>query len=157
MRDTFHHAAVAHERISEVVNNVVARAVELRRQGFLRNRHPHRIRNALPQRSGSGFHTRGVAHFRVARGSGVQLAETLQIVQRNIVARQMQQAVNQHRAVTVGQHEAVAVSPGRVLRVMVQEITPQDFGNISHTHWGTRVTGIRFLYTINRKHAQSIR
>lgn len=38
----------------------------------------------------------------------MQLAETLQIVQRNIVARQMQQAVNQHRAVTV-ENKAVTI------------------------------------------------
>ncbi|SBL84089.1 Uncharacterised protein [Klebsiella oxytoca] len=156
VRDTFHHAAVAHERISEVVNDVVARAVELRRQGFLRNRHPHRIRNALPQRSGSGFHARGVAHFRVARGSGVQLTEVLQLFDWQIVAGEVQQAVDQHRAVTVGQHEAVAIGPGRVLRIMVQEITPQDFGNVSHTHRGTRVAGFGFLYCVHAQRTNSV-
>ncbi|VUS83581.1 hypothetical protein SB6422_02459 [Klebsiella huaxiensis] len=81
MGDTFHHAAIAHEGVSEVVNNVVARTVELRRQRFLRNRHTHRIGNTLTQRTGSGFNTRGVTHFRVTRRFGMQLAEALQIVQ----------------------------------------------------------------------------
>ncbi|VUT15011.1 hypothetical protein SB6421_01251 [Klebsiella huaxiensis] len=79
--DTFHHAAVAHEGVGEVVNNVVTRTVELRRQRFLRNRHTHRIGNTLPQWPGGGFDTRGVTHFRMARRFGMQLAEALQIVQ----------------------------------------------------------------------------
>ncbi len=37
---------------------------------------------------------------------------------------------------------------------MFQEITPQDFGNVSHTHRGTRVTGSGFLYCV---HATSAR
>ncbi|VUS99972.1 hypothetical protein SB6422_03396 [Klebsiella huaxiensis] len=109
--DTFHHAAVAHEGVSEVVNNVVARTVELCRQRFLRNRHTHRIGNTLTQRTGSGFNTRGVTHFRVTRSFRVQLAEVFQLFNRQIITGEVQQTIDQHRAVTVGQHEAVAVSP----------------------------------------------
>ncbi len=34
MRNAFHHAAVAHEGVGEVVDDVVSRTVELRRRGF---------------------------------------------------------------------------------------------------------------------------
>ncbi|CAM3596774.1 hypothetical protein SB6411_05435 [Klebsiella spallanzanii] len=149
VRDTFHHAAIAHKRVSEVVNNVVARTVELRRQGFLRNRHPHRIGNTLTQRTGRGFNTRCIAHFRVARRFGMQLTEVLQLFNRQIITCEVQQAVNQHRAVTVGENKAVAVSPGRVLRVMVQEVPPQDFGNIRHPHRRAGVAGVGLLYCVH--------
>ena len=111
MRNAFHHAAIAHERVGEVVNDVVARTVELRRQGLLSNRHTHSVCNTLTQRAGGGFYASGVAHFRVTWSFGVQLTEVFQLFDRQIVAGEVQQAIDQHRAVAVGQHEAVAVSP----------------------------------------------
>ena len=74
MRDAFHHAAVAHEGVGEVVDDVVARTVELRRRGLLGDSHPDRVSDTA-QRTGGGFHACGVADFRVTRGFGVQLAE----------------------------------------------------------------------------------
>ena len=97
MRDTFHHAAVAHESIGEVVNDVVTWTVKLRRQRFFCNRHTDCVGNTLTQRTGGGFHTSGVTHFRVTRSFRVQLTELLQFRQRQIVAGQVQQTVEQHR------------------------------------------------------------
>jgi len=42
------------------------------------------------------------------------------------------------------------------LRVVIQEITPQDFGNVSHTHRGARVTGFGLLYCIHPQRTNSI-
>ena len=154
--DAFHHAAVAHEGVGVVIDNVVARTVKLRRQRFFCNRHTYCVGNTLPQRTGGGFHTSGVTHFRVARSFRVQLTEVFQFFHRQIVTGEVQQAVDQHGAVAVGQHEAVTVSPGRILRVVFQEITPQDFGNVSHTHRGTRVTGFGFLYCVHAQRTNSI-
>ncbi len=64
----------------------------------------------------------GDAVLRVARRLGVQLAEVLQLLDRQVVAGQVQQRVEQHRAVAVGQHEAVAVGPVRVGRVVAQVV-----------------------------------
>src|SRR5690606_32241861 len=83
--DAFHQAAVAQERIGVVVHNVVARAVELRRQGFLGQRETNGVGNALPQRAGSGFDTRCVTVFRVPRDLGVQLTEVLDVVNGYVV------------------------------------------------------------------------
>ena len=156
VRNAFHHAAVAQERIGEVVNDVVARTVELCRQGLLSNRHTHGIRNALTQRTGSGFNASGVAHFRVTWSFGVQLTEIFQLFDWQIVASEVQQAVDQHRAMAVRQHETVAVCPCRVLRVVVKEITPQDFGDVSHAHRGARVAGFGFLYCVHAQRTNSI-
>ncbi len=94
--DAFHHAAIAHKRVGEVVDNVVTRAVELRRQRFFGDSHAHGVSDALAQRTGGGFHASGVAHFRVARGFRVQLTEVFQLVNRQVIAGEVQQAVNQH-------------------------------------------------------------
>ncbi len=61
VRNAFHHAAVAHEGVGVVVNDLVARTVELRRQGLLGNRHAHGVGDALAQRAGGGFNASGVA------------------------------------------------------------------------------------------------
>lgn len=60
MRNALHHATVAHKGICEVIDNVVARAVKLRREGFLGDSHADRIGYPLPQRPGGGFDARGV-------------------------------------------------------------------------------------------------
>ena len=96
MRNAFHHAAVAHECVGEVVNNVMTWTVELRGQGFLGNRHTHRVSNTLTQRAGGGFYTCGVTHFRVTWRFGVQLAEVFQLFNWQIVASEVQQAIDQH-------------------------------------------------------------
>ncbi len=101
VRNAFHHAAVAHEGVGVVVDDIVARTVELRRQSFLGNSHPDRVSDTLAQRTGGGFHARGVADFRVTRGFGVQLAEVFQLFNRQIVASEVQQAVNQHRTMAI--------------------------------------------------------
>ncbi|MNC08057.1 hypothetical protein D3C75_556280 [compost metagenome] len=96
VRNAFHHAAIAHERIGEVVNNVMTRTVELRRQRLLSNRHTHCVGNTLTQRAGGGFNACGVTHFRVTWGFGVQLTEVFQLFNWQGITCEVQQAVNQH-------------------------------------------------------------
>ena len=70
----------------------------------------------------------------MTRSFAVQLAEVLQLLHGQVVARQMQERINQHRAVTVGQHKAVAVAPMRVARVVVQMLAPQSDSYVGHAH-----------------------
>src|SRR3546814_2056186 len=69
------------------------------------------------------------------------LTEILQLLDRQVVAAQMQQRVEQHRAVPVRHDEAVAIRPLRIGRVVDKKIVPQDFGDISHAHRHARMTG----------------
>jgi hypothetical protein len=87
---------------------------------------------------------------------GVQLAEVLQLFDREIVAGQVQQRVDQHRAVAVGQHEAVAVRPLRIARVVLQVPAPQRHGDVCHAHRRTGVAGIGLLDGVHGKHADGI-
>src|SRR5450830_722513 len=147
--NAFHHAAITEEHIGVVVDDVVAGTVELRRQDFFRQGEAHGVGQALAERTGGGFHARGVAVFRVTWSAAVQLTEVLQVVDRQVVAGQVQQRVDQHRAMAVGQHEAVTVGERRVARVVLQVITPQYFGNIRHTHGGTGMAAVGFLHGIH--------
>ena len=109
VRHAFHQAAVAQEHISVVVDNIQAVFVELFGQQFFRQRKAHGIGNALAERAGGGFHAVGVAIFGVAGGVAVQLAEVFQIIDGNVVAGEVEQAIQNHRSVAVGQYKTVAV------------------------------------------------
>jgi len=153
MRDTFHHATITQKHVGIVIDDLVARLVEFRRQQLFRHRHSHCIGDTLAERAGGGFNTRRVAVFGMTRGLGMHLAETLQLIHGQIVTRQMQQRVDQHRAVSVRQHEAIAVSPLRVSRVVTQMAVPQYIGDLSHAHRRAGMTRIRLLHSIHRQHA----
>ena len=147
--NAFHHAAITHENVGVVVDNVMAWTVELRAHDFFGQGEAHSVGQTLTQRASSGFNARRVAQLRVARGTAVQLTEVFQVFDRQVIAGQVQQRVNQHRTVAVGQHEAVTVSECRVARVVLQIIAPQYFGDIRHTHRGTGMAAVGFLHGIH--------
>src|SRR3546814_12167897 len=77
---------------------------------------------ALPERPGGDFHARGVAALGMSRRLAAPLPELLDVVERQVVAGDVQQAVQQRRAVAGREHEAVAVGPQRIGRVVLQEV-----------------------------------
>ena len=117
--DTFHQAAIAHKGVSVVIDDIVVIAVELVGQNLLGQCHTHGVGDALTQRAGGGLNARRVAVLRVARSLGVHLTEVFQLFDGQIVAAQVQQRVDQHGAVAVGQDKAVAVSPVGVGRIVL--------------------------------------
>ncbi len=134
----------------------MSRLVKLRCQGAFGNRQPHRVSQPLAERAGGGLNARRIADLRVARRFGVQLAEVFQLLNRQIVAGEVQQAVEQHRGVTVGENKAVAVVPCRIGRVMLEEIVPQHFSDIGHAHWRAGMAGVGFLYRIHAQGADGV-
>ncbi len=92
-----------------------------------------------------------------ARRLAVQLAEFLQFGERQGVAGQVEQRVDEHRAVAVRQDETVAVGPLRVGRVVFQVAIPQRHRDFRHAHRGARVSRVGCLYTVNRQNADGVR
>ena len=124
MGNSFHQAAVAKEHVAIVVDYVETGAIELGSQNFFRQRHTYCVGDALSQRAGGSFHAGCVAIFGMAGSFGMKLAETLDLLHRQIVAGKVQQRINQHRAMPVGQHEAIAVSPLGVGGIVAQMMNP---------------------------------
>src|SRR5438477_7952855 len=81
--DAFHHAAVTAQREDIVIEQPKILSVEVARQPVGRDRHPDAGRNPLPQRAGRRLDTGGPMIFRVTRALAVELAEPLQIVERD--------------------------------------------------------------------------
>ena len=158
--DALHHAAVSHEDIGAVVDDGVAFAVELARQKFFGQCKTDGVRQALPERAGGGFHASCQTVLGVAGCLAVQLAEVLELRHRQCVSGQVQQGVQQHRRMAIGQHEAVAVEPVRVARIVFQMATrhafgrtwaPQGHGHVGHAHGRAGVPGVGLLHGVHRE------
>ena len=109
MADAFHQAAIAGEHVGMVIDDIVAK---FGGQLLLGQRHADRGGNALPQRSGRHFDALGVTILGMARGPGAELAKVFDLLDRHIlVAAQVEQAVEQHRAVPGGEDKAIAIGP----------------------------------------------
>jgi hypothetical protein len=158
VRNAFHEATVTKEHPGLVMDNVVSRPVELGGQHLLTHGHANGIRDALAQRTRGCLDRTARLEFRVACRLVAHLPEVLQLVDGEIlVASQVQQAVKQHRAMAIGQHEAVAIRPLRIGRVVFEIISPQDFGDIRHPHRGAGVTRVRRLDGIHAQCSDRIR
>ena len=128
-------------------------------QELLGDRHADAVGEALAERAGrdldAGRDVDAVA-LRVARRDRAPLAELLELVHREVVAGEVQDAVEQHRAVAGAEHEAVAVGPRRILRVVAHDAAEQDVGGRRHGHRQAGVPGVRLLDRVHRQRADRV-
>src|SRR5918996_4187611 len=89
----------------------VTRPVEVLRQEPLGYGHPDGVGEALPQRSRRGLDPGGVAALGVPGRARAPLPERLELLQRQVVAAEVEQRVEQHGGVAAGEHEPVAIGP----------------------------------------------
>ncbi len=119
LADPLHEAAVAGDDISAVVDDVGAIA---RREQSFRDGHADGRGEPLSERPRGRFDAWRMAVFRMARRPRIELAEALQFVPAHVrIAKQMQQRIEQHRTMSGGQHETVAVGPGRIGGIELHE------------------------------------
>src|SRR5574340_1299986 len=119
--DAFHQVAVADDRIGGVVDDLETGTVVTRRHLRFANRHAHRIGKPLPQRAGGGLYAWRMPPFGMPRCLAAPLAEIPDVVQRQVVTGEMQQAVEQHRTVPGREYEAVTVEPARITRIVPEQ------------------------------------
>ena len=152
--DAFHQAAVAGDHPGAVVDKVVT---EARSQVAFGHGHADGGGDALAQRTGGGFNAGGVAVLRVAGGVGAPLTEVADLVHRHgLEAGQVQQRVEQHRAVARREHEAVAVGPVGAVGVVLQEFGPEHRGDIGHAHGHALVPRLSLVDGVHREHADRV-
>ncbi len=152
--DAFHQAAIAGDHIGVVVDEPVAEAGG---EVALGQRHADRVGQPLAERPGRGLDPERMTVFGMARRAGAELPEAAQLVQGHVrIAGEIEQRVEQHRAVPGREHEPVAVGPIRMLRVVLQEPRPQHSGDVRHAHGHARVTGLRLLDRIHGQRADGV-
>ncbi len=163
--DAFHQAAVAQEHIGAVVDHGMVCPIELAGQQLLGQRHAHGIGKSLAQRTRRGFHARRDAVLGMAGGLAVQLAEILQLLHRQVITGEIEQRVQQHRRMSVGQHETIAVKPVWIARVVFQMAgrqialafwAPQGHCHVCHAHRCPGMAGVGLLHGIHCQCANGV-
>jgi hypothetical protein len=93
----------------------------------------------------------------MARRLGIELAEVLDVVDRHaLIAREVKQSVDQHRAMASRQHEAVAVRPVRRHRIEFEDSRKENGRHVSCAHWQPGMTGFGRLYGVHCEEPQGI-
>src|SRR5271165_2630103 len=84
------------------------------------------------------------------------LPKLLDVVERKVVASQVQHGVEQHTGVTVGENEAIAPGPMRVARIVTQISVPQCKGQWSQRHRSAGMTAVCFLHRVHGERSDGI-
>src|SRR5450759_5247866 len=154
--DPLLQVAVGADGVHEMIDQVVARPVELSREAALGNRHPDAIRESLAERSGRRLDTLRMYMLRVAGSERAPLAERLQVLERQPVAGQIEQRVEQHAGVAGGEQEAVSIRPARVAGGVAQELRPQRVGHRRHPHRGAGMARVGLLNGVHGKRPNGV-
>ncbi len=134
-----------------MIDDVVVGFVEARGEPLFRDRHADGVAEALTEGAGGHFDARCVAALGMAGRHAVPLAKALQFRERQRVAREVKQAVEQHGAVAGGEHEAVAIGPVRVRGIELHVLHPERVSHGRSAHGHTGVARIRLLDGICRE------
>ena len=115
LADALHEAAVAGDHVGVVIDDLIAVA---RVEQPLGERHADGVAEPLPERTGGGLDARRMAIFGMARRScepswRKRFSSSMSI---SGIAGEIEQRIEQHRAVAGREHEAVAVGPIRMAR-----------------------------------------
>ena len=154
--DALHHVAVAGEDVGEVVHDVRAIAVERRAEEALGDGHADGVGEALAEGPGGRLDAGRVPVLGVTGRPAAPLAERAQVVEAEVVARQMEQGVEQHAAVAGREHEAVAVGPRGVGRVEAQVAREQRVGRGRGSHGHAGMAGLGLLHAVDGEKADGV-
>src|SRR2546423_1508643 len=86
----------------------------------------------------------------------VQLTKALQLFQRQRITGEVEQRIQQHRTVTIGKHEAVAVGPERIGGIVLQVPPPEHLGDVRHPQGHAGMTAVGGLDRVDREEAQRV-
>src|ERR1039458_4033938 len=103
-----------------MIDDLVSRSVVVCRQMVFCDRHADGIGKSLTEGTGRRFHTRRHSALRMSRSLAAPLPKLFDLFQRQIVAGQMKQAVEQHRAMSGRQNKPVPIEPVWILRIVSQ-------------------------------------
>ncbi len=151
-----HHVAVRGEDVGEMLEELVPGPVVARGEVGLTQGHSERVADALPERAGRCFDAVGDVALRMARSLAPPLPEPFDLIEREIVARQMEQRVEERRSVPRGENEAVAIPPAWVLRVVTKKARPKDVSHGSRPHRQPGMTRVRRLDHVDREEAERV-
>ncbi len=90
------------------------------------------------------------------RCAAAPLTELLKVLKLQTQPKEVQQRIQQHRAMPGGEHEAVAPQPVRTLGVEAQEVMPKREGEIGAAHRHAGMPGVGLLHTVGGEQAHAV-
>src|SRR5271170_2712519 len=123
---------------------------------LLRDRHAHRLPKALTQRPSRHLDPIRVAIFRMPRRVRAILPELFQVGDRDLIAAQVQHAVEHRRGVPIRQHKAVAIGPLRVLWIVTHVLVKEQVDDRRVAQRGARMPAVCLLYGVDCEESQRI-
>ena len=121
-RDALHQVAVRADRVDAAVDDLVVRPVVALGEEAVGDRHADAVREALAERAGRGLDALGEEVLGMAGRARPPLAEPLQLLEREVVAGEMERRVLEDAGVAGGEDEPVAVRPVGVRRVVAHHL-----------------------------------
>ncbi len=156
VRDAFHQVAVAAEDVGVVVDDVVGVAVVDGGEVLFCRGDADGHAEALAEGAGGDFDARGLAVLGVAGGVGAPLAELLELRHRQVVAGEVQRAVEERGGVAVGEDEAVAVDPLGVGGIVLHELVVEQVGDGCAAEGRAGVAGVGLLNGVDGEEAEGV-
>ena len=149
-------AAITAECVCVMVYHLKFGCVEFCSQMAFRQCHTNRIGNALSQRACCHLNPCCMLIFGVAGCQGISLTEVFQILNRQPIAKHMQQGIQQCRAVSCGKNKSVSVIPVGVCRVCFQLLCPQGICRRCRAKGQTGMTAFCLLDSLCRQKTQGV-
>ncbi len=156
MRDAFHEIAVAADDVGVVVDDLGFAGVVDGAEVFFSDGEADGFGEALAERAGGDFNAGGFAVLRVTGGVRAPLAELLELLERKIVAGEVQDAVLQGRRVAIGEHKAVAIGPERVGRVVLHELVEEQVGHGRAAERGAGVAVLGLFHLVDGEKTKGV-
>ena len=156
MRDAFHQIAVGDNRVGKVIDDGEVFGIELGGEVLLGNGHADAVSKTLAEGSCGRLDPWRDEVLRMARRLTPPLAEVLQLVQRQVIPGQMQQGIEQHRAMACRKNKAIPVEPRGIVGVMAEKPGPERIGHRGCSHRQSGMAAVRPLHTIHCEEANGV-
>ena len=154
--DALHQVPIANDDVGVVIDDRVTRTVEDAAQVRLGDGESDGIGEALAERAGCHLDTVCDVALRVSGGQAVPLTERFDLGEGEVIAREMQERVQERRAVPGRENETIAVEPGRIGRIVPQVARPQGMSHCGRSEGQSWVSGPCLLDRVAREESQCV-
>ncbi len=144
--DAFHQVPVGAEAEGAMIDELLAESCP---EMHLGDRHADTGGETLTEGAGRHLDPQTVVDLGVPRGVTAPLTEAPKVVETQREPTEVEHRVEQHRAMTVGENEAVTVRPVGAVGVHLEESAPQRDRDVGHAHRHTGVTTVRLLHRVH--------
>ena len=139
-----------------MIDNRVIGTIESSGKMLFRHCHADGSGDSLTKGARCCLNTWRVPKLRVSRRSASPLPELTDLLERQIVAGQMQRRIQQHGRVSARQYDAIAIRPVRIGGIVFEVSRPQRIGEGRERHRRSGMSGFRCLDGVHGKRTHGV-